>query len=356
MLKMKYLVAFIGILAIGCTERAPGADDGGVVEDLDVKDDIDITKDGPKPPPPDGPKPPPPDMPLPPPPDMPLPPPPDMPVPPPPDGAPPPPPDGPGPKPDMPLPPDQAVPVPDGGPLTNATCAKAKSVAFNGTKVTFTGTTSGNANEYGTSVNCGSYTSVMSGSQAYYKVKLTGKQNYRFSLKPAFHYARFYIFNACGAASINSACSSQGKTGAVSAAIYSGYTGIVLFTPPSSGTYYVAVDSTNPSYGGTFSMTIEKYSVPTNFTCAKALTLTLKNKVASVNGTTVGASNEFGTSINCGSYTATYPGNQAYYKLNMLKGHTYKITLKPTFYAVIYVFRSVCNAKNINADCGSKCK
>ena len=366
MSKAKYLLAFIALAGISCTERGPagtvdsGAQDNGVISDIDPTKDGQIPPgDGPVPPPFDGPVPPPPDGPVPPPdgpqppPDGPVPPPPDGPVPPPPDGPVPPPPDGPVPPPDGPVTPDQAVPVPDAKPVTNDTCANAESISFSGSKVTVTGTTAGKNNEYGTGVNCGSYTSVMAAGQAYYKVNLVGGQSYRLTLASDYHYARLYVFTGCGVQKVNTDCGSQGKTGAVSGNIYKGQTGSLQFTAPYSGTFYLAVDGTRPNYSGKFSLTVEKYSLPGNTTCAKAQPLTFVNNVATVSGSNATAQNEFGTGINCNAGYYTYPGPQVYYRVAMATGHTYRITLTDNFYASMYVFRTTCTVSAINADCGS---
>ena len=131
----------------------------------------------------------------------------------------------------------------------------------------------------------------------------------------------------------------------------------MLFSAPHSGTFYLAVDgryNTSANYYGPFTLTLQKYTVTDNSTCAKATALKLTNNTVTVNGTTAAATNEFGTSVNCKESYYTYPGKQLYYKLNMVAGHTYRIHLTPSFYyAVMYVFRSTCTAAAINGDCAS---
>ena len=259
----------------------------------------------------------------------------------------------------MPLP-DKFVPLPDQGqpkpdqqvPVTNAMCQGATAIAFSGAKVTVSGSTSGNANEYGTGINCGDYTSVMASSQTYYKVNLVGGTAYRFGLASKYYSARLYVFTGCGISKINTDCSSSGKTGDVSSSISTNQTGYVYFTPPYTGTFYLAVDGNNPNYTGAFSLTVEKYTVPTNTTCAKAQVLKLVNNAVTVTGSTSTAQNEFGQSIKCGEAYAFY-GKQVYYTIQLSQGKTYRISLSPSFYANYYVFRSACNANSINADCGS---
>ena len=252
--------------------------------------------------------------------------------------------------------PDKAVPTPDqGAPLTNAQCAGATAIPFTGAKVTVSGNTAGNANEYGTGINCGNFTSVMASSQAYYKVNLVGGTSYRFGLTSKYYLARLYLFTGCGISKINTDCGSAGKTGDVSASISTNQTGSIYFKAPFTGTFYLAVDGTNPNYTGAFSLTVEKFTMPTNTTCSKAQVLTLTNGTVTVNGSTATANNEFGQSIRCGG-SLSYQGKQVYYTLQLTQGKTYRISLSPSFYANYYVFRSVCNANSINADCGSSGK
>ena len=253
-------------------------------------------------------------------------------------------------------PPDQALPTPDKPqPLTNAVCMGATAINFSGSKVTVSGTTTGKTNEYGTGINCGDYTSVMSSSQAYYKVNLVGGQSYRFGLTSQFYSARLYLFTGCGLNKINADCSSSGKSGDVSPSISTGQTGYIYFAAPYTGAFYLAVDGTNPNYTGAFTLTVEKYAIPTNTTCSKAQVLKLVNNAVSVTGTTTTAQNEFGASIKCGG-SYTYQGKQVYYTIQLTQGKTYRISISPSFYATFYVFRSVCSASSINADCGSSGK
>ena len=371
MSKLRYFLAFIVVFSVGCTERVPEGQDIGVQPEQGIKDqgppwkdkyvpgeNIPPMPDQAQPPWKDQFVPPVPDKSVPPQPDKYHPPKNDKNVPPVPDQFVPPVPDkSVPPKKDMYVPPvpDKSVPKPDQFvPTTNDKCSNAKTVNFSGAKVTIKDTTAGKSNEYGTSINCGSYSSVMAGRQAYYKANFVGGQTYLLTLAPNFNYARLYVFSGCGANKINTDCGSNGKSGAVSNAIYSGQTRQMMFKAPYSGTFYLAVDSSHPNYNGTFTLTLQKYVMATNTTCAKATQLKLTNKTATVTATTTSASNEFGTSINCKSNFYTYPGKQVYYKLTMLKGHTYRINLKPSYnYAVMYVFRSICNATSINNDCGS---
>ena len=368
MSKLKYFLAFIVVFSIGCTERVPEGQDSGVAPEQGTGDkgipwedqyvppvgDQNVPQpdqalppwlDQYVPPVPDQWVPPMPDKSLPPWLDQYVPPVPDMSVPPIPDKG-------------VPPVPDMSVPQPDQFiPTGNSLCKNAKTINFSGAKVSISDTTAGKANEYGTSINCGNYGTVMAGNQAYYKVSLVGGTTYMFNLTSQFYYAYLYIFTGCGASKVNSDCGSQGKSGAVSNYVYKGGTGTLMFKAPFSGTFYLAVDGRYPQYSGPFTLTLQKYTASGNSTCAKATLLKLTNNTVTVSGSTSTSSNEFGTSINCKQSYYTYPGKQVYYKLNMVTGHTYKINLKPSFYyAVMYVFRSNCYATAINNDCGSKGK
>ncbi len=183
---------------------------------------------------------------------------------------------------------------------------------------------------------------------------LEANKTYRFTLAPQYHYARLYIFTACGAAQINADCGSNGATGAVSDNINGGTSGSVIFTPATKGTYTVAVDSSSTTYAGTFQLDIEPYTPPANATCAKAQVLNLGTAGSvTLSGSTDSVANEFGTAINCGQAYYTYAGGQLYYKVRMTAGKTYRVTLSPQFTAAMYLFGTTCTAPAINADCGS---
>jgi len=238
--------------------------------------------------------------------------------------------------------------------MTNNTCAKAKALAWTGAKVTVQGTTSGASNEYGTGINCGDYATVMAARQVYYTLPLTAGQSYRITFSPKYHYARLYLFQKCGVTGINTDCASQGKTGLVSASINSGYTGVFIFKPTKSGTWYLAVDGTSNKHHGAFTLMAERFPGMSHDMCAKASPVTFKAGAVTINGHTGGASNEHGAAINCGHKSYTYKGGQLYYKVALKAGQIYSFSVKTNFYATMYLFRSSnCTAAGINADCSS---
>jgi len=259
-------------------------------------------------------------------------------------------------KPDLPVAkPDLPVAKPDINTLGNSVCAGATQLGWGGKKsITVAGTTATAKNEYGSSINCGNYSTVMVGAQRYYKVSLTGGKGYRFTFAPKYHYARMYLFQTCGITGINAGCGSSGKTGAITGAISSGQSGYLVFKPTTSGTWYVAVDASHQNYKGAYSLTIDEFTVPTNETCTKAQKLNFVEGVASITGNTAGAQNEFGSKINCGYKNYNFPAPQLYYKFTAKKGYKYSVAVKPSFYAAVYAFRSNgCSASGINTDCAS---
>jgi hypothetical protein len=266
--------------------------------------------------------------------------------------------DAPVPPPDGPVvpPPDGPVVTDTAPPPPNDTCANAKQLTMSGGKVSVSDDTSPYTNEYGTAINCGgSTTSIMAGKQLYYKVALTAGKTYQVSMASKYYYGRFYVFTGCGVSKINGDCGSGGKTGDVSGYIANNQTGNIIFKPATSGSYYVAVDSTNGGYSGGFMLTIQEYTSPTNDTCSKAKTLVVPagGSVTEI-GSTLGAANEFSTGINCGHTFYTFHGSQLYYKVAMTAGKTYRITLDASYYyAAAYVFGTTCTMGAINAACSS---
>jgi hypothetical protein len=145
----------------------------------------------------------------------------------------------------------------------NSKCSGAQAVSFNSSGVaTASGDTTGNTNEFGTQVNCGNLYRSLVGNQLYYKFNLTKGKTYTFTLSTGGAYLMFYLFgNTCDPSKINSACSSNGKTGLLSSMAYASRPATASFTPPSTGTYIVAVDAqyaaTYPQYYGSFTLTVK---------------------------------------------------------------------------------------------------
>ncbi len=235
----------------------------------------------------------------------------------------------------------------------NDRCQKATAVTLTGGKATVNGTTVGLSDEFA-SLSCGGYT-AFDGPQAYYKVDLVGGKSYRFALTPSFS-AYLYLFSAaagCAEGAIETDCASQGATGAVSSSIAASKSGELYFKAPASGSFYVAVDSSDPKTSGTFTLEIAEYTPPSNGVCAQPTPLTLSGGKVTVTGSTAGVLDEF-PGLKCGGYT-TFDGPQVYYSLAIAAGKSFKLTLTPTFSAYLYVFSSSggCNEGAIETYCAS---
>ena len=238
---------------------------------------------------------------------------------------------------------------------TNITCANAQALTFTAGKVMVTGTTAVAQNEFGTQINCGSTTQIFSAPQVYYKINATAGRTYNVTLASRFNGARFYAFaGACDPTNINSGCSSAGVTGLVSGTINNGQTDSLTFSPTTSGSYTIVVDSTTPTAVGDFDLTIEEFTPPANSTCATAQTLTLTNGKAAVKATTLGAPNEFGTQIVCNqTQGVNMAGPQVYYKVTLSAAKTYKMVFSPQYPARWYLFGNSCQVADINATCAA---
>ena len=245
-------------------------------------------------------------------------------------------------------------------PPKNGACKTAQLLKLTAGKVSVSGDTTGMPNDFGTSISCGNYTGAYDGPQVYYYVNLTKGQPYIVRLQPKF-LSRYYIApSGCDATVINKACSSGGATGAT-ATVSANSTGTILFTPPATGNYHIAVDSQNPVYYGKFTLSVEAFKTPGNGKCATAKAVTLGSGTTKITGDTKYVPNEFGTAVNCGSYSTSniLMGSQLYYKATLTAGKSYTFTFTPYYsYGRLYVFRdsSGCNYTGINTDCGSQGK
>jgi len=95
---------------------------------------------------------------------------------------------------------------------------------------------------------------------------------------------------------------------------------------------------------------------PSNARCSAARLITLNNGRATVKGDTLGAKNEFGTSVNCGNAMGPWKGPQLYYKVKLTAGKTYKITMDPDKGDMsLYAFpaSTACSASAINFACAA---
>ncbi len=243
-------------------------------------------------------------------------------------------------------------------PPAHSVCAKAKELKLVSGKGSATGDTAAAVNENGSKVACGGYV-YMTGPQLYYKVALKAKQAYKLTLSPSF-FGYLYVFpeNGCGSVtSINTACGTSGQ-GTLAGTVGPGTSGSAVFTPGTSGTYVVAVDSAAAKNAGTFSLSVATFSAAKNGTCAKAKTIQLSSGKVTVSGDTTGLQTEH-SSVKCGGPHALN-GSQVYYKVALTGGKAYRVALTPashTGYVSIFPGGSCTkDGKKIETACGSKGK
>jgi hypothetical protein len=233
----------------------------------------------------------------------------------------------------------------------NSTCTGAQAVTFTANKATVTGDTLLAPNEFGTNIMCGGSTDYV-GNQLYYKVTIPASNALKLTLKPQFSAYLIVFSNAanCQAAQIDADCASAGATGDLFGSVYSGSTGTFFFTPSTAGDYIFSVDASSATNSGTFELDFELIAPPSNATCATAQQITLTNGSALVNGTTIGAANEFAT-LQCGGGTS-FAGPQVYYTVDLTASTTYRFNLTPTFDGYIYLFKNAaCTENAIETDC-----
>lgn len=220
-----------------------------------------------------------------------------------------------------------------------------------GSTLTVQGSTTGLGNQYGGAIRCGG-AAAFQGPQRYYSIDLDETKTYRFSLSPKFD-AAFYLFGACGESIINADCSSGGATGA-QLSVAAGASGSLVFRPRATGSYELAIDSEDAATRGDFALTVEVFASPPEASCATAATLSFSAGVAQVQGTTLGALNEFDAEVGCG-LGLDFDGPQVYYAIDLAADQTYELSLTPDHPAALYTFseQAGCLADNINQDCST---
>jgi hypothetical protein len=211
----------------------------------------------------------------------------------------------------------------------------------------FQGSTLGATNEFGQQITC--HLGVdFDGPQVYYSVELQGGAWYRLELEPDFP-ASLYVTSSlggCNPANIEVDCG--GLTGTVLPSVAAGGKAATAFSPPSSGTYLVVVDSTDPLAGGDFLLHIEAFVPPENMICAAALPLALFDGEVVVKGNTSSLLNDVGAQMICGA-SPPLLAPQVYYYVELGEG-SYRFVLQPSFAATL-VLGSSC--QTLPADCGS---
>ena len=247
-------------------------------------------------------------------------------------------------------PPDLVPPPP-----AHEACSMAKVLTLTGGKVSETGDTSKANNEFGSSVTCGG-TSPYVGPQLYYRLKLTAGTFYSVKVTPGplFDPTLYALPTSSGC---TSGGVSLGCTGQVSDVTGTGSSGVETLTlkPTITEEWFLVVDAYSINEKGPFTLEVSEVPPAANDTCVKAQLLTLTGGKGAASGDTSTASNQFGTSISCGT-SYDYDGPQVYYRVVLPAGKTHKITATPktSWDLTIYAFTdATCTASIISSQCAS---
>jgi len=179
------------------------------------------------------------------------------------------------------------------------------------------------------------------GPDLFYKIDLVGGKSYKVKLTPATGYnASVYMLSKCD----KTAC----VAGAESA--YSGSAESFTYTPKTSGTYIVGVDTyyaaSSSLASGKFTLDVEEYTPAKGETCTSATAMTWKGNKATITGDTSTAVNDLNMSgATCGGSTSSStPGFDLFHRISLQANTKYLVTLTPasTFDAAVYIFND-CN-------------
>lgn len=230
----------------------------------------------------------------------------------------------------------------------NARCTEPTPLALQNGKVTVQGTTLGAVNENPGQIRCGLGV-ALDGPQVYYSVNLVIGAWFKLRLEPSFPATLYVANNAAGCKGPNLEVDCGGLTGTVLPGVPAGGVGEAVFSPYSTASYLIGVDSANPKAGGTFSLGIESVAPPAGMICALAIDLPLVGGTASVQGSTAGLQNDLGAHQSCSGQVSPQVGPQLYYKV-ALKQTAYELILKPSFAARLLVGQS---CPTLPVDCAS---
>jgi hypothetical protein len=248
-------------------------------------------------------------------------------------------------------------------------CSTAPTLTLVQGRALVTGTTAG-LPAGPSSVKCG-YCASLVGPQAYYRIDLT--QNiYNIYFLASFS-GMIYVFDqGCDPAAIDAACSKLGMqqlffAGPIPAGSpSSGHCALFSLRPPKTGTYYLAVGSTDPAHDGAFALEIVDVG-PTGGECVGGCCGTpggpsgqsclgpqvLTSAKQTLTGTTARYTNENGTSVTCGGSDAM-SGPQRYYSIPLQAGQSYTFDFTPQYdFARLYLWAGGCDPSQVNAGCGS---
>jgi hypothetical protein len=225
-------------------------------------------------------------------------------------------------------------------PPTNDTCATAQAVSLTAGAVTIKGATIAATNAVDlTSSDC--TTQTTSGPDVFFSVNLVGGKTYRVELSgltSGFN-AAVYLFTSCGdvAGTCGAGMGADSSTSSKE---------VIDFTPPSTGNYLIGVDGRESDDLGQFELTIKEKVVPANDACAAAEQMTLTGGKASTTGDVTYASNSIQlTNSSCTGWSS--PGLDLFYKVSLLAGKTYTVSLTPisSYDPMLYVFTDCANAE-----------
>ena len=252
------------------------------------------------------------------------------------------------PPPDLPIP-DQALPP------AHEKCSSAAARTLATGMATAQGDTTLASNEFGSAVSCGG-TSAYVGPQVYYTATLTAGKLYGLKLTPGPKFdPTLYAFEAssgCTGIGVNAGCA-----GHVSDVTGVGAAGVETLTlkPSTTGAWIIAVDGFSASDRGPFTLSLSEAKPAQNDRCAQATLLTLVAGKASAVGDTSTATNQFGTSITCGT-SYDYDGPQLYYIVSLPAGKTAKVTVTPStsWDLAAYAFTdATCTAVTVDKQCAA---
>ncbi len=246
------------------------------------------------------------------------------------------------------------LPAPKGG----ATCAGAEPLALAGGSLLIAGDTFGGTNEFGDAIRCDDLMGGWAGPQLYYRVALPGGKTHKVTVTPKDGDLALYAFPAgtsCDAASLNAACKGHSHDTPDLTGYGKRAEAILLEIPAGPAQDWIlVVDSYSELQAGAFTLAVEAWTKPGNTTCANAAPLPLGT---TVDAETIGAGNEHG-GITCGEKPAKagdpvtpFLGPQLYYQVGLVAGAAYRIQLKPSFDARLYVFSGGCAEASIQASC-----
>lgn len=237
-------------------------------------------------------------------------------------------------------------------PPTNTTCETPELLTLSAAGVaTARGDTSISTSELD-GVHCHDPLGPWPGPQLYYEIELEAGKHYKVTMRPegnAFD-GSLYAFDAsalCTAVYLNAYCREH-------ASDLSG-TGeeVLLLSPTTTTPWKIVVDSWSTGAAGPFTLTVQEVTFPSNTTCQTAEAVTLDSAgTAHIGGDTALSTDQFPT-LQCGG-TVPMAGPQLYYKVDMVKDTTYRVSLKSTFDAFMVLFSTItCSEGAIETECGT---